>query len=296
MMLRTGRRASFRLSLLAGTALLGSALGAAIAQESAEVLAKVNGAPITKRALDLAEAEVGQAMGSLPQGAKQDYLTSFLVDMKVLAMAAEKQGVAKDPGFEQRLSYLRDKALMEELLDREISKTVNDAAVKAFYDQEITKAPKEQEVRARHILVPTEEEAKTIAADIAKGGDFAAIAKEKTQDPSGKETGGDLGFFSKDQMVPEFAEAAFALESGKVSAPLKTQFGWHVIKVEEKRERPVPTLAEVEDRIRAYLTRKAQGDLVTKLRAEANIERTTPPAAAPPAPAGGSAAPAPPKP
>ena len=115
----------------------------------------------------------------------------------------------------------------------------------------------EKEVHARHILVEKEDEAKAILADLKKGGDFAAIAKEKSKDPGSKENGGDLGYFAKDQMVPEFAEAAFKLDKGQLSDPVKTQFGWHVLKVEDKRNRPVPEFDKVKDQVETFV--RAQG-------------------------------------
>jgi len=118
-----------------------------------------------------------------------------------------------------------------------------------------------------------------------------------TEDPSGKANGGDLGYFTKDQMVPEFAEAAFKLNKGDISEPVKTQFGWHVIKVEDSRVKPPPTFDEVKPQIENYVTRKAQAELVQKLRAEAKIEKlyTVAPPAPPAAPSAPPAAPAEPE-
>ena len=130
----------------------------------------------------------------------------------------------------------------------------------------------EQEVRARHILVETEDEAKAVEEELKKGADFAELAKKKSKDP-GASDGGDLGFFTKDQMVPEFSAVAFALEPGKISDPVKSQFGWHVIKVEEKRNRKPPDFEQVKAQIETYVTRKAQADYVAKLREAAKVER-----------------------
>src|SRR5258706_9089906 len=130
----------------------------------------------------------------------------------------------------------------------------------------------EQEVHARHILVETEDEAKAVKAELDKGADFAELAKKKSKDP-GASDGGDLGFFTKDQMVPEFSAVAFSLEPGKISDPVKSQFGWHVIKVEEKRNRKAPDFDQVKGQIETYVTRKAQADYVAKLREAAKVER-----------------------
>ncbi|MBR0750007.1 peptidylprolyl isomerase, partial [Bradyrhizobium japonicum] len=127
-------------------------------------------------------------------------------------------------------------------------------------------------VHARHILVETESEAKAIKAELNNGTDFVKLAKKKSKDP-GSADGGDLGFFTKEQMVPEFAAVAFSLQPGKISDPVKSQFGWHIIKVEEKRNRKAPDFDQVKAQIETYVTRKAQADYVAKLREGAKIER-----------------------
>jgi peptidyl-prolyl cis-trans isomerase C len=154
-----------------------------------------------------------------------------------------------------------------------------DSAEKDVYDDAIKKGGEEQEVHARHILVETEDQAKDVEAELKKGADFAELAKKKSKDP-GAADGGDLGFFTKDQMVPEFSAVAFALEPGKISDPVKSQFGWHIIKVEEKRARKAPDFEQVKAQIETYVTRKAQADYVAKLREAAKVERMDKPAEA----------------
>jgi peptidyl-prolyl cis-trans isomerase C len=138
----------------------------------------------------------------------------------------------------------------------------------------------EEEVRARHILVEKEDEAKAILADLKKGGDFESIAKSKSKDPGAAAQGGDLGYFAKEQMVPEFAEVAFKLPKGQLSDPVKSQFGWHIIKVEDKRKKPAPEFDKVKDQVETYVVRKAQADMITKLREGAKVERLDKPAEA----------------
>jgi peptidyl-prolyl cis-trans isomerase C len=147
-----------------------------------------------------------------------------------------------------------------------------DEAMKKVYAEAAKQIEGEQEVHARHILVESEDEAKAIEAELKKGADFAELAKKKSKDP-GAADGGDLGFFTKDQMVPEFSTVAFALEPGKISDPVKSQFGWHVIKVEEKRNRKAPDFEQVKAQIETYVTRKAQAEYVAKLRESAKVER-----------------------
>ena len=166
---------------------------------------------------------------------------------------------------------------MDSLLAIEGKAATTDEAMKKVYEDASKQITGEQEVHARHILVETEDEAKAIADELKKGADFAELAKKKSKDP-GASDGGDLGFFTKDQMVPEFSAVAFALEPGKISDPVKSQFGWHIIKVEEKRNRQAPAFDQVKAQIETYVTRKAQADYVAKLREAAKVERLDKPA------------------
>lgn len=239
------------------------------------VVGKVNGTEIRQSDLTAAEEDIGSNLPPTIQGdAKRDYLITYVSDMLILAKAAEGRKLGDSADFKRKVAIARNKLLMEALLTAEAKTAVTDAAMKKVYEEATKAIGDEKEVRARHVLVEKEDEAKAILADLKKGGDFAAIAKEKSKDPGSKENGGDLGYFSKDQMVPEFAEAAFKLDKDQLSDPVKTQFGWHVIKVEDKRSRPVPEFEKVKDQVEQYVVRKAQADLVTKLRSEAKIEKT----------------------
>jgi peptidyl-prolyl cis-trans isomerase C len=171
------------------------------------------------------------------------------------------------------MEYARDKALLDQYLEQESKKAVTPEAARKLYDETVKGLTPEQEVRARHVLVETEEEAKKAYERVKGGEDFAKVAGELSKDPGSKSDGGDLGFFTKDRMVEPFAEAAFKLEPGQVSEPVKSQFGWHVIKVEEKRTKPVPTFEETKEQVEAYLGRKAQQDVIMNIRKEAKIER-----------------------
>ena len=146
-------------------------------------------------------------------------------------------------------------------------------AARKLYDDTVKSLTPEQEVRARHILVATEDEAKKAYERVKGGEDFAKVAGELSKDPGSKTDGGDLGFFTKDRMVEPFAETAFKLEPGQISPPVQTQFGWHVIRTEEKRDKPLPTFEETKPQVETYLGRKAQQDLVMSIRQNAKIER-----------------------
>jgi len=274
------RRAGALGAVTAGAMLLLS--GAYVwSQDTDPVVAKVDGTEIRQSDLNLAEEDLGQNAPQMTADAKRDYLVAYMSDILTVAKAAEGKKVADTSDFKRRLAFARNKMLMESYLQSEGKAAVTDQALKTVYDDAVKQMGNEQEVRARHILVPTEEEAKAILADLKKGGDFEAIAKEKSKDPGAAAQGGDLGYFTKDQMVPEFAETAFKMEKGQLSDPVKSQFGWHIIKVEDKRAKPAPEFEKVKDQVETYVVRKAQAELVTKLREQAKVERLDKPAAAP---------------
>lgn len=237
------------------------------------VVAKVNGVEIKESDLKAAEEDIGAQLPPMAPEARKEYLTTYVTDMILVSKAAEAKKLGDTPDFKKKMELARTKLLMEALLQNEAKAAVTDEAMKKVYAEATKDMGNEQEVSARHILVESEDEAKAIAADLKKGGDFAAIAKEKSKDPGSKDQGGDLGFFSKDQMVPEFAEAAFKLDKGQVSDPVKSQFGWHVIRVDDKRTKQPPSFDQVKDQVESFVQRKAQADLIQKLRAEAKIEK-----------------------
>ena len=267
-----------RLAMLAVTALLALSAAPAWSQDADPVVAKVDGTEIRQSQLALAEEDLGQNAEQIAPEAKRDYLISYLADVVLVAKAAEAKKLADDKVFQSRLAYARNKMLMESMLQSEGKAGVNEAAMRKVYEDAVKQMGEEQEVRARHILVPTEDEAKAILADLKKGGNFEAIAKEKSKDPGAAAQGGDLGYFSKEQMVPEFAEVAFKLDKGALSDPVKSQFGWHIIKVEDKRSKPAPAFEQVKDQVETYVVRKAQAEYVAKLREAAKIEKMDPPA------------------
>ena len=259
-------------TLCAALAVLGMLTAGALAQ-SDPVVAKVNGVEVKESDLKAAEDDIGAQLPPMAADAKRDYLITYVADMILVSKAAEAKKLGDNAEFKKKLELARTKLLMEALLQSEAKSSVTEAAMRKVYDEATKEMASEQEVSARHILVESEDEAKTIAADLKKGSDFAAIAKEKSKDPGSKETGGDLGFFGKDQMVPEFAETAFKLDKGQTSDPVKSQFGWHIIRVDDKRAKQPPEFDKVKDQIETYVQRKAQADLIQNLRADAKIEK-----------------------
>ncbi|MGA0532870.1 peptidylprolyl isomerase [Hansschlegelia sp. KR7-227] len=251
---------------------------AAPPQDPATVLATIDGDKITAGDVEVASDDLQQSMASMTEPQRRDYALNYLIDLKLAARAAEKDKLGDGEDFKKRLGYLRDRALMEELLQKEAKAAVTEERMRKLYDETAKNLKPEEEVHARHILVKTEAEAKKVEERLGKGEDFAAIAKEVSIDPGSGKQGGDLGFFGRGQMVPAFEETAFKLEPGKVSEPVKSQFGYHVIKLEEKRTRPVPPFEQVRPQIENYVVRTAQQDLILKLRNDAKIERADAPA------------------
>jgi len=274
--------------LAAALALLLLTAGPLHAQDKDPLVAKVNGVEVHQSDLAVAEDEAGQIPPMSPE-AKQDYLVQFVADMILVSKAAEDQKFGESADFRRKLEFARKKLLMEAVLQSVGKQALTDQAMHQVYDEAVKQVGDEKEVHARHILfrAPTgddkagkeaEDKVKAVIVRLKKGEDFAKVAGEVTEDPSGKANGGDLGFFTKEQMVPEFSEAAFKLEPGQISDPVKTQFGWHVIKVEDKRTKPAPKFEDVKPQIENFVMRKAQAELVTKLRADAKIERMDKPA------------------
>ncbi len=270
------------LGVLACTVILSAPIGASIsvswAEESDAVIGRANGVDIHESDLAFAEEEIGSNMPNIPPDQKREYLVNYLIDMIVLSQAAEKQKLGDRPDVKHRLTFDHNRLLMESLLQDAGKAALTDEAERKVYDEAIKQVKNEEEVHARHILVPTEDEAKAIVAQLKGGADFATLAKEKSKDPGAAE-GGDLGYFTKDQMVPEFAEVAFKLGKGQLSDPVKTQFGWHIIKVEDKRIKPTPTFEQVKPQIENYVAHRAQAQLVDDLRKPATVERLDKPAA-----------------
>jgi peptidyl-prolyl cis-trans isomerase C len=247
------------------------------ASASDPVVARVNGVDIKESDLALAEEDLGADTQAVSPEAKREHLISYLADIIMVTQAADKKKVADSPEFKRRLAFLRNKLLMGYELQDEAKSAVTDQALHQTYEEAVKSMGGQEEVRARHILVESEDEAKALLDQIKGGVDFAALAKEKSKDPGAAE-GGDLGYFTKDQMVPEFADVAFKMYPGQLSNPVKTQFGWHIIKVEDKRAKQPPEFEKVKDQIEAYLARKSQTDFITKLRQSAKIERLDKPA------------------
>ena len=251
--------------------------GSQAAQNEENVVAKVNGKEIKLK-------EVNRLEKALPpqvlSGAKdKDKLFTTLrdqmIDITLLTEAAKKAGLEKDADVQKAIQQATEQVLVQAFLSKELKAFVTDAAVKTRFDKLVADMPKdEMEVKARHILVKDESAAKKIIEDLKKGADFLKIAREQSIDKASAQEGGDVGYFRKGDMVKEFADAAFALVPGKfVDAPVKTQFGWHVIKVDDKRKVKAPKFEEVQEQLKAAVLEESMLKLVTSLRDKATIER-----------------------
>jgi peptidyl-prolyl cis-trans isomerase C len=258
---------------LAAAVMMVTGTFSARAQGNDPVVARVDGTEIRASDLAIAEEDIGQQIPpNMPPQGRRDYLITYVADMILLAKAGDEKKLADTEDFKRRLAYTRSKLLMEAYLGAEAKAALTDEALRKVYEEATKEMKGEIEVRARHILVETEPEAKDVLVELGKGRDFAELAKERSKDPGAAE-GGDLGYFTKDQMVPEFAEVAFKLEKGQLSAPVQTQFGWHIIKVEDKRPREIPSFESVRDQVVTYVMRKTQADTISRIRAKAKIER-----------------------
>ena len=278
----------FRLSLAA----LAVAAVAAVAQPvraEDKVLARVNGVPITSADVRFAEAEIGdQLRPDIQPAMRLRVLVEYLIEHQLFAEAAKGESLGKGATHDKRVHYYNRRILRDAYFDARVRSAVSDAEAKKVYDD----IPREQ-VRARHILVKTLADAKDVVERLNRGEDFAVLAKEKSLDASNKQTGGDLGFFGRGQMVPAFDAAAFKLKAGEVSDPVKTQFGFHVIKLEQRRKIPVPPYEAVKGRIMTRLMHRKAKVVAGKLRRNAKIVFVDPELKKPmPAPRGSGTFPA----
>lgn len=246
---------------------------AAVAQTEGEVvIAKVNGENVYRSDYEEAFAQLPPQAQQMGMDVIYPLLLERLVDEKLITVAANKAIPADDPEVEKQMAALRKRIVMQVYFQREVEAKLTDEVLQQRYEQWKESNPAEAEVHARHILLETEEKAKEVLAEVQGGKDFAEAAKEHSTGPSGP-SGGDLGFFTHDQMVKPFADAAFAMEPGAVSdAPVKTDFGWHIIKVEDRRQQPQPGFDEMRDQLAEQATQEIATAMLSELREGAEIE------------------------
>lgn len=247
--------------------------------DGSEVLATVGENKVTLGDVALTYSTLPAEMRGATDEQILEAITEQLISEYALSEEAVAAGLEDKREVQNRLAAARRATLAEAFITQELKNRVTDEALREGYDSMIAESPEQEEVKARHILVETEDEAKDIVKQLGDGADFAELAKEKSTGPSGA-SGGDLGYFVKEDMVGPFAEAAFALETDAVSEPVKTQFGWHVIKLEDRRMRKPPSFEDLEPQLRAQLTRATAQQIIAEVREKTEVEKVeeTPPA------------------
>jgi peptidyl-prolyl cis-trans isomerase C len=243
------------------------------AGEPDATVAIVNGEVIRMSDVETARQQLPEQFRGMPVQMLYPTLVNRLISSKLAAQEARREGLQKDPEYLRLMARVEEQLLERQYMLKVIDEKTTDDALKAQYNKHIAGMAGQEQVRARHILVATEADAKAVIAELNKGADFAELAKKRSTDPAGS-NGGDLGFFSKNEMVPEFADAAFAMKPGEISqTPVKSEFGWHVIKVEERRVGPPPSFQDVEEDVRGELSRDIGSAAVEELKQKASIQR-----------------------
>ncbi len=259
--------------IAAGVLLWASTAPVAAQEDEDPIAARVEGreihrSDVVKSAQDLPPAYLEQMETIYP------FLRDRLVDFELVAIEGRAQGLADDPEVQEMVRQFEDDAIRQVYFTRFLDEAITEEAVQARYDEFAASQPPVDEVRAHHILVETEEAARTIIEELNNGSDFAALAKEHSIDrASAEEHGGDLGYFVHAEMVAPFADAAFAIEPGSYTPePVQTEYGWHVIMVEDHRVRTAPPLEEMREELESQLAEKLIGERLDELRADATIE------------------------
>jgi peptidyl-prolyl cis-trans isomerase C len=234
-------------------------------------VATIGGVPVTAGEVRVAFQFLPQQYYFLPAEFLLETVLNQMIDVKLMAAAADAEGL-DTPEVERQVAFYRERLLRQAYLKKRADAEITPDVIKQRYETMLAARQPEDEVRAHHILVKTEDEAKAIAGELAGGADFEALAKEKSIDETSAENGGDLGYFTKDKMVAPFAEAAFATDPGKISAPVETEYGWHLIRVDDRRQAEAPTLEEVVPRLRDELVAELVNRATGEVRGEAKVE------------------------
>ena len=251
----------------------GLAAEAAPAEAGDVVVAIVNGAKIYRSDVEDAREGLPERYRELPPGAVLGLLVNSLIDSKLAAAEARREGLHETAAVKKRLARIEEQILERSLLVRRIKEGVSEEALRERYRALVEKTEGEEQVRARHILVETVTEATALIAEIKKGGDFAELAKRNSIGPSAVK-GGDLGYFARRDMLARFSDAAFALADGEITEkPIRTQYGWHVIKAVARRDTVPPSFAAAADKLREDLSREIGAGVLKSLRAAAVIQR-----------------------
>lgn len=240
---------------------------------SGKIIATINGQPLYEENLKVIQ-------DALPKGTPQQHLLQRMIELRLLASAAREEGLDKQTKTKAQIQNAVDNQLANDYLSNYLQHMkVTDAELKPEYDKFVKGYPSTMEYKAAHILVKTKAEAEAIIKQLDNGASFATLAKEKSQDPGSAKAGGELGWFQADQMVPEFSAAVEKLKKGEITQqPVKSQFGWHVIKLEDTRRAKPPTFNELKPQLETQYRRAAIENLIKKLRAKAKVDIISVPA------------------
>ena len=237
------------------------------------VVVTVSGDAIRLSEVVDSKSQLPQQYQSMPMEAMFPALVERVIDIRLVAREARANGIADDPDVRRELAQIENQIISQVYLTRHIDAMITDEEVQARYDEHIAALPPDEEISARHILLVTEEEALAVIASLGEGADFIELAAEKSIGPSA-DRGGDIGYFGRDNVVPEFADAAFALEPGQISeTPVQSEFGWHVIKVDDRRAVAPPSLEEMREQFVTEISQQLIAELIGELRDAAAIER-----------------------
>ncbi len=236
-----------------------------------KVLAIINGQKITTKEVKLAADDILPNLVNVPPKLRYPFIMEYLIERRLLAQEAIRQGMGTDKEYQTRIVFYQAKALRDAYFEKKLKTSITDAMVRKVYDEQAAAVKPVERFRARHILVATEKEAKDIAARLKKGEKFEVLAKKFSLDGS-KDFGGDLGYFTDDEMVAEFANATKALKKGETSGPVKTEFGWHIINLLDRQAGGPRPYEEVKPALQLVLLRKAVQAKVDELRKGSKIE------------------------
>ncbi|WP_273759843.1 peptidylprolyl isomerase [Bartonella sp. ML70XJBT.G] len=243
---------------------------------SSHVMAVIEGKDITAGQLDDLALEINPNLVRFPDEQRRIMVLKAYLDMQALAKAARDKGIDKSEAYDKRMAVMRDNVLQQLYFKQTIVDQISDNDLETLYKKEVAALPKEDEVKARHILVKTKKEAEAIVKRLNKGEDFEEIAKKTSTDGSAA-VGGDLGYFSHGQMVKPFEDAAFSLKVGEYTkTPVESPFGWHVIKVEDRRLKQPPAFDDVKEMLRTQLIRERYQKLIVDLRSKMDVKYPDP--------------------
>jgi len=263
------------LALLTGLAGTPATAQEKVKKAENKVLAIINGHKITTKEVKLAADDILPHLTNVPPKLRYPFIVEYLIERRLLAQQAIREGMGNNNEYKTRLVFYQAKALRDAYFIEKLKAGITDEIIRASYDKQASSVAPEERFRARHILLATEREAKDIAAKLKKGEKFADLAKAHSIDGS-KDFGGDLGYFTRDEMVAEFADATKALKKGETSKPIKTEFGWHIINLIDRQAGGPRPFEEVKEAIKLVLLRQAVQKKVDELRNSAKIEMIDP--------------------